>query len=83
MDNKQERTIKVIYDGIEVTVTIVGGVLIVPEGVKHVDCYHNQITELILNDSVRWVDCSHNQITELKLNDAVEWVDCSNNPLIV
>ena len=70
---KSEKIINVSYQNIVE--------LVIPDGVKWVYCYNNQLTELNLPKGVEWVSCENNQLTELKLSEGVKWVYCWNNQL--
>jgi hypothetical protein len=52
-----KRAITVLYDGIKTEVKIKNNHLIVPEGVKSVDCSYNKLKELELPEGVELVGC--------------------------
>ena len=53
--------------------------LVIPEGVRTVWCWNNQLTELILPDGVKYVYCSRNYIKKLVLPEGIKEVYCSRN----
>ena len=76
-----KRTITVWYDEKRKEVEIENDTLVVPEGVKRVYCYNNQLTELKLPEGLAWVYCSYNRLRELKLPEGIKRVYCYNNQL--
>jgi hypothetical protein len=56
--------------------------LVIPNGVRAVYCFNNQLTELIIPSSVETIWCWNNQLTKLDLPDSVIEIRCSDNPLI-
>jgi Leucine-rich repeat (LRR) protein len=53
------------------------------EGITHLDCHNECLTELKdIPSTIKWLDCSNNKLTDLNnLPETLEYLDCSHNPI--